>query len=984
MIKTKPKHIIHFSIMALSLVFVIAANVTCGIMSQWLTDFFGGRGTEQVSSATLEGADNLVREIEGEGIILLKNNNNALPLRKRAINVFGWSSTDAGFIRSGSGSGDSGERGGGAVEPVNFLDGMYKVGFRPNKELTKIYTRFKSKKDGAGKSLEDKAEVFFKLYEPSKEVYTPAVMEQAKSYSDTALIVISRSGGEGQDLPYFQTRAKGTNTATSGVDWDFERTYLELSPQEEDLIDVVTNAGFKKVVVVINAMNVMELGFLDNDKIDAAISVGGPGQTGCISIAKLLHGTINPSGRTTDTYAYDLSTAPSYVNSGAPGVMQYNGIWADEETPNMSNPGTSFIDYAENIYVGYKWYETADAEHYWDSQGGYDKVVQYPFGYGLSYTNFDWEVKDVSPRNGSSLEKNGEIKITVRVTNKGKLAGKEVVQLYYTPPYTGGIEKSAINLCAYAKTSLIEPNKYEDVELSFKVEDMKSYDCYDSNNNGHTGYELEQGNYEISLRHNAHNKATCNNATLNYTINNTEFYDVDSKSNNEVKNRFTGDEAYSGVSIDGITSGEGIKYLSRKNFKDTFPTSTHARNKSALVERLGLNWYEPNNVDTEPLTGQNNNLKLTENNAYNEELMMALGSNYDDPRWSKLVQQISKNDLISLVEDGGFQTIKLDSVGKPKCIDVDGPAGLNTNIGGLGTLAGDNAFTCYPVEIVLSATWNDNLAFLMGQTIGLEAQEAKISGWYAPGANIHRSPFDGRNFEYYSEDSFLSGRMCASEVYGCLTKGLYPYMKHFVANETEKQRSGLNTWLTEQALREIYLKPFEIAVKVGHANAIMTSFNCIGAIWTGGNKALLEDIVRGEWGFRGSMITDWSNGGDYMNLDQGLATGSDLWLNGAHISAGGHNNKNTNAGIKDMQRAAKNILYTYCNTYYISQTDGDGMDMKQVKTVFPVWIVILIAFDFISVGGLSLWLFFTIKSIRKQKENIDKIENSEVENNSLT
>lgn len=966
------KHIICFSSMTILLVAIVAANVVCGIYNEWLTAFFGGRGIEQVSEVTLEGADDIVREIEGEGIVMLKNDNNTLPLRKRAINVFGWSSTDAGFILSGSGSGDSGERGGGAVETINFLDGLTKVGFRPNTVLTKLYTNFKSKKDGAGKSLEDRAEVFFKLYEPPRSVYTQTVMDQAKSYSDTALIVFSRSGGEGQDLPYFQTRAQGTYTATNKVDWDFDRTYLELSPQEEDLIDVVTNAGFAKVVVVINAMNVMELGFLDNPKINAAISVGGPGQTGCISIAKVLHGTINPSGKTTDTYAYDLSTAPTYVNSGSPGVMQYNGLWADEESPNVSNVGTSYIDYAENIYVGYKWYETADAEGYWNSRGGYDKIVQFPFGYGLSYTQFEWDIREVSPANGSSLVKDGKITITVRVTNKGNVAGKDVVEVYYTPPYmSGGIEKSSVNLCAYAKTPLLEPNKHVDLKLEFKVEDMKSYDCYDKNGNGNTGYELERGTYEVSIRSDAHTKANCKQNTITYTINDTIFYKTDI-GKNEVVNRFTGDKAYSGVSIDGISSNESITYLTRQNFSGTFPTSTHARSKNAKVEALGLNWYQPNTVSTTPQTGKSGNLKLIENGSYNEELVMALGSNFEDSRWTDIISQITIKELNDLVEIAGFHTSELNSIGKPKTIDLDGPAGLNTNIGGLGTLAGDNAFTIYPVEMVLSATWNDNLAFRMGQTVGLEAQESKVSGWYAPGANIHRSPFDGRNFEYYSEDALLSGKMCASEVYGCLTKGLHPYMKHFAVNETEKQRRGLYTWLTEQTLREIYLRPFEIAVKEGHANAIMTSFNCIGAIWVGGNKALLEDLVRGEWGFKGTMLTDWSAGGVYMNLDQGLACGQDIWLNGANVPVSGHNQKNSASGILDMQRAAKNVVYTYCNTYYIAQTAGDGMDLKELSNVTPVWLAILIPFDVIGLAGIGVWLFFNLKSIRKSKKLNDK------------
>ncbi len=960
---------------------VIAVNIVCGFMNEWLTTFFGGRGLSSGSAVTRESADELVQEIEGEGVILLKNEGNALPLTGTTkLNVFGWSSTEAGFIMSGSGSGDSGERGGGAVEPTNFLEGLEKAGFETNKELTDIYTQFKDKKDGNGKSLEDPSDVFFKLYEPARSVYTESVMTQAKNFSDTALIVISRSGGEGQDLPGYQTSAQGTDRATSGVDKDTSRSYLEISSREQDLIDVVTDAGFAKVIVVINTVNAMELGFLDDEGIDAAISVGGPGQSGCIAIADVLRGEITPSGRTVDTYAYDLTTAPSFINAADWGVEQYNGFNADEYTPNSSTPESSYIDYVEGIYVGYKWYETADAEGFWDSElakstwgiaNGYEDVVQYPFGYGLSYAEFAWTVKEVSPARGAALAKDGKIEVTVTVTNTSETyAGKDVVELYYTPEYDGGAEMSAVNLAAYAKTPLLQPGESEDVTLTLSVSDMKTYDCYGANDNGHTGYELIAGDYTLSLRTDAHTVAACDGSVIDYTVAEDIFYDEDTATGNPVQNRFTGEDAYGGASIDGFTSGEGITYLTRTDFASTFPFTRRAtRDKTEKVRALGNSWYEKNEIAEMPETGSERTAyKLTENGEWNEELVMELGSDYESEKWADVIAQITQKELISLVEDAGFKTERVSSVGKPKAIDLDGPAGLNSNIGGLGTLAGDNAWTIYPVEIVLASSWNDELAHRFGQMVGTEAAESNVSGWYAPGANLHRSPFGGRNFEYYSEDALLSGKMCANVVSGCLSKGLYPYMKHFAVNETEEQRSGLYTWLSEQALREIYLRPFEIAVKEGNANAIMTSFNRIGAIWAGGNKALLEDLVRGEWGFCGTMLTDWSSGGSYMNLDQGLATGTDAWLNGANSLVFGHDDKNSKEGVSDMQRAAKNILYTYCNTYYQAQTYGDGMGIKITEDVFPVWIFILVGIDVVAVAGLGTWTYFLFFRRKKAKE----------------
>ena len=974
------KQKISIAFLSIGFVITLVVNVACGIMSEWLTTYFGGRGVDfsgdNVELSTRD-ANQVCQDIEAEGIIMLKNKNNALPLNDtKNINVFGWSSTDAGFVMCGSGSGSALERGNG--DNVNyFLSSLKKDGFSYNEDLIKLYTDYKNKKDGSGQSLYDSPSVFFKLYEPNPSIYTDDIMMKAKDFSDTALVVISRLGGEGPDLPKEQYKYK--------LPTDTNRNYLQLSTEEEGMIEKVKNNGFKKVIIVINACNVMELGFLNDDKIDAAISVGGPGQSGCLSIAKMLKGEINPSGKTVDTYAYDLTTAASYNNAPMTGQDSGSEIWGVKQYTNMkAEYAGQYIDYAEDIYVGYKWYETADIEGFWNSSfakdkwnvNGYNDVVQYPFGYGLSYTKFKWEVLRVSPRNNAFLEKNGKIEIDVKVTNIGDFPGKDVVEVYYSPQYNkGGIEKSAVNLLAFAKTELLQKNESEILKIKFDVEDMKSYDCYDANHNGYATYELEKGKYSISIRTDAHNIANCENSIIEYNVENNVFYDKDSSTNNVVENKFTdGEDAYSGVSIDGRNSGANIKYLSRNNFKDTFPEYTPARAKNQNIINLGNNWYDKTSISQNLMPKQgdkstNLSLSIKDENGvttYNDELVSELGNpdNFDCENWELLLNQITVPELINLCELGGFRTYQVDSIGKPACIDLDGPTGLNNSIASIAT----SSWTCYPIEIVLASSWNIELAYKFGRSVGTEAAATNVSGWYAPCVNLHRSPFSGRNFECFSEDPILSGEMCAMEVFGALSKGLYCYMKHFAVYEAQTNPAGIYVWLTEQNLRENYLKPFEIAVKKGKANAIMSSFNRVGANWAGGNKGLLIDILREEWGFKGSVVTDWTSGGDYMNVDQGLHTGGDLWLTGSMLAPSGHNDKSSADGIMVMRNAAKNIIYTYCNTYYIAKTQGSEITFKSRGNIFPYWIFILGGFDLIAVSGLIVGSIFTIKSIKKKKK----------------
>jgi len=947
--KKKVIRTIAFSGAALILAVLIALNFAAVYFSDAINVYLYGYGVDfSQAEQALKAGDELCQEIEGEGIVMLKNDKETLPLTGTdKLNVFGWAGTDGGFVISGSGSGSADERGTGKKK--SLLQGLKDAGFEYNQELISMYENFKGEREGS--SLGSSDSLFFKLYEPNSDYYTSQILNNALNFSDVAIIVISRLGGEGKDLPKVQYKSSGTDTS---------RTYLELSTEEEQLINTVTDVGFKKVIILLNTCNAMELSFLDNAGIDAAISVGGTGQSGTISVGKLLKGEITPSGKTSDTYAYNLEDDPTYVNSAASGVTSYTN-------------GGKYIDYSEGIYTGYRYYETAAYENYID----YDKAVQFPFGYGLSYTEFEWEIEEVQPQAQTILGKDDTVNITVDVTNKGTVySGKDVVEVYFTAPYTkNGIEKSYVQLCAFAKTSLLKPNQTERLTISFAVSDMASYDCYDKNNNGFKGYELDAGEYSIKLQTDSHNISKCSGAEIKYNLPGIQ-YPNDPVSGSEVKNLFTSSEAYGNVSIDGSDSDANIVYMSRADFAGTFPTQkTSARAKTQNIISLGDNWQtDQSDVSEKPVQGASKELSLTytdsEGNVQiNEELVLALGEDYNNEQWELLLNQLTVSELNNFVELAGYKTAKADSVGKVECIDLDGPSGLNqTNMSSV-----ESSWTCYPVESVMSSSWNAHLSYVYGLAVGNEASVTNVSGWYAPAVNIHRSPFDGRNYEYYSEDPYLSGIMGAETVRGATANGLYCYIKHFAVNETETERSGLYTWLTEQTLREIYLKPFEIAVKKGGANAVMSSFNRLGAVWTGGNYSLLTSVLRNEWGFKGTVLTDWSSGGNYMNVDQGIRAGNDCWLSGMNY-VNGHSDKTSATAISCARQAAKNILYTYCNTCYVAKTHDSSNDkyvanvgLKTAKKFFPYWIFWIIGIDLIGVGGIATIIFFNLRKPKSKQ-----------------
>lgn len=1008
--------IVKIAIVALLTVALTIGNGACYVYFDLITEFLHGSGmsdafnSEEMQEA-LAANDELVREMEAEGIVLLRNEldeegNPTLPLSEEEIskvNLFGWGSSDAGWINGSDGSvnASSGQNKGRSQKLTKALTD---AGIEYNTELMKMYTDFRTKRsDARGLHLLGSPETFFMLIEPTEDYYYQTgengktIIENAKNYSTTAIVVISRLGGEGCDLPPWQSKTMDGKAVdkTGPFTMDYDRTYLDLSTEEEKVLELA-RANSDKLIVLLNLCNNMNLSFLDTYDVDAALLVGTTGQSGVHAIPKVLTGEVTPSGKTTATQPYDLKYDPTYWNSGRRGGEK------------------GYQVYQESIYVGYKWYETADAEGYWNDYErtlndgtvlkGYDAVVQYPFGFGLSYTSFEWEIVDISLAPGSLITKEtGEITVKVRVTNTGTVPGKDVVQLYYTPPYRqGGIEKAAINLVAFAKTAELKPANMTEtglpesqvVELSFTPYDMASYDCYDKNFNRNVGYELDSGDYYIRLSNDAHNLDDCEGAEWKYTINGTIKFREDPVTGNLVTNRFTNYDvvtknengefvtttinAYANCAIDGsdAENNGNIVYLSRADFAGTFPTQTAAKPTGETIGEAKT--YVPNipTVENAPIQDQNNGLLLVTKEdgsklsaselkngatAYkvNEELVLELGLDYDSEKWDLLLNQMSKNDIYTLVSKGSYSNAAIESIGKPILYDSDGPAGLNRHI--ISSGVDRTEWTMYVMPNVLAQSWNAHLSYSFGLSVAKEAILTGNKGWYAPGANMQRSFFCGRNSEYYSEDAYLSGVMAGESCRGAINNGMYVYLKHFAVNETETNRTRLETWLTEQALREIILRPYEIAVKEGGANGIMTGLNRVGAVWAGGNRAMTHEILRDEWGFRGSVVTDSYCGAAYNPLKQAVIGGVDLMLGNCTETV----DMEDPTIHAEMRESAKNIIYAWCNAYATAKTHDPSEDRftANVDTIVvvekptPYWLGVLIALDVSFVGVVAFLAF---------------------------
>lgn len=877
-----------------------------------------------------------------EGFVLLKNENAALPMNKGArISVFSKNSVNLSYGGSGSGGFDTSNN-------KNLYESLNDAGFVTNPTLKRFYESSQSGpvRTANSSDLDNGDNQKIATAETPQSKYTDAVRNSYADYSDAALVVITRIGGEGFDLPRYQGDSEGAVSPDSH--------YLELDQNEIDLLTAVTDGTFKRVVVVFNTPSSFEATFLKDsayaafaDKIDAAVWIGFTGSNGITALGEILNGDVNPSGRLVDTWAADFTKNPSFVNFGT-------GCLPD--TTDKYDGGMYYsVDYEEGIYVGYRYYETRGET---DGEDWYNANVVYPFGYGLSYTTFDWTVGDAS---ASEIELGTTITVPVTVKNTGSVAGKEVVQLYASAPYTlGGIEKAPKVLVGFAKTKLLQPGESKTVTVSFDPYSAASYDYRDANSNGFSGYELEAGEYTLYVSRNAHEseKAIALNLAADVQIG------TDPTTDSEVVNRYTDSENF----LDSDWQLDTM--LSRADWEGTWPTpqtaQQHAGTDRLYEEIRSEEHNNPTDFDSEeyPWFGEEPTLTLRDLLPSAEAEGYEPVVSYGDERWEELMMGCDEEEMIALINNGAYHTLAMESVGLPATIHGDGPSGFTCFM----SKEQVNGTCQYVSEPVMASTWNINLMNELGEAIGEEgtigdkATGQPYSSIYAPGVNIHRSPFGGRCSEYFSEDPFISGMMGAAEVEGIQSRGVLPTVKHFVANEQETHRSigGDLSWLSEQALREIYLKPFEYTVKLGETRGIMTSFNRIGTRWTGGDYRLLTEILRNEWGFNGLVICDFNTIPQYMIPCMMFYAGGSLDL-ATQQSAMWTDCDTSDAGDAIvLMRAVKDVMYALVNS--------NAMNAEVIGYNLPIWQEYL---HWINNGAFTLvgvWLVLAIvRTVRCNK-----------------
>ena len=867
------------AVIAMVLAVVVCVNMICFGPMATLIGLATGNGT--LSDETNEEAAEVAEEIMEDGIVLLKNES-LLPLNEtKKLNIFGWESINPAY--GGAGSGGIND----LYDIVSLNQGLENAGFSINQELVDFYNNYGA--DNPEMSIQKQS---WTLPEPPVDTYSDELIKSAKEYSDVAVVVLSRKAGEGHnDIPMDVRKAAYDNNSDEYDDFPEGEHYLQLSQTERDMVDMVCS-NFDNVIVIYNGANQFELGFADEyPQIKSVVWCPGTGNVGFNALGKVFSGEVNPSGKTPDTFIYNMTTAPWWNNAEK---TEYTNL-ADMAVEGM-NAGTAqgyapaFTNYVEGIYVGYKYYETAAQEGAID----YDKTVQYPFGYGLSYTEFEQKM-------GELEEKDGQISVDVEVTNSGDVAGKDVVEVYYKPPYTnGGIEKSSANLIEFEKTNLLQPGESQTVTVTFSIEDMASYD-----ENNAKAYVLEKGDYVISINSDSHTVLD----QKTYTADTDVVYEEENK-------RVSDDTAATNVFEDA--KGD-VTYLSRAdhfaNYKEATaePASAELGEPYASEYHLNSNFDKTtylNDEDVMPTTGADNGLTLAD----------MRDADYDDPRWEKLLDQLSADEMANMIAMAGYQTAAMDSVGKVATLDFDGPAAINNNFTGVGSIG-------FPIEVVIASTWNKELAQTWGECMGKISQEMGAEGWYAPGMNTHRTAFGARNYEYFSEDGILSGNMGAKAVEGARKYGVYSYIKHFAMYEGNAKM--VSVWSNEQAIREIYLKPFEISVKQGGANAVMVSWSFLGDKWTGECSNLMNTVLRDEWGFRGMALTDFfrNNGHGFMNADAALANGADVMLSTFNGEENNVANPEHPTSVLQMRNACKNVMYTVVSSWaYDGEHEETGME----------------------------------------------------------
>lgn len=964
-------------------------------------------------------------KIAEEGFTLLLNEDKALPIKtplsdssvsaKPKVSVFGKNSVN--LVLGGTGSGGiSGDK------AKTLFDGLEKGGFEYNETLKNFYEN--NSLSGKGRTENpDTADTTSEaptldIGETPVKNYTAEVKQSFREYKDAAIVVISRIGGESFDLPRTQ------NTANGGIEGNH---YLQLDQNEYDLLDMVTGR-FDKVIVVLNTLTSFQCDFIEeynntetDKRIDAVLWIGGPGSTGAEAFGDILSGKINPSGKTADIYSKDFTKDPTWQNFG-------DGSHMNEGKNNnafLENGGRlagyNMVTYEEGIYLGYRYYETAHEEAQNGNYAGfnYDEQVMFPFGFGLSYTTFEQKITSFS---GDLNSKDSKVNITVTVTNTGTEKGRDTVELYvHKPYYKGGIEKPYVELVDFAKTEEITVGGTAEVKFTVSAYDLASYDYNDANSNGIKGYELEEGDYTFFISSDSHvaENAYDSKVIADVKYNNVEkclYFPEAADKDTKVENRYTYDEkAEGGISyyddsqyrLDDVrltnTKGKQVtrKGMSRSNFTRTFPTALGKADKDerevgaekdGKTEKKALEDMSSNNtkiagIAKEHQQGKSSDLKLRD--LVDPKTGKA---DYNDDRWDELLDKLTFKEMLELVNNGAFQTVAIESIHKNLTNDSDGPIGfVNFMPGKMESYKNNTTFAC---EIVISSTWNKDLAYRMGKVVGenglfgdVDGNKLPYSGWYAPAVNLHRSPFSGRNFEYYSEDPILSGKLAVNTINGIKQYGVYSTLKHFALNDQETNRAGISTFCTEQALRELYLKPFEIAVKgndnpdeVATAKAdgitkyegttgIMSSFNRIGTKWTGGDYRLMTEILRNEWGFKGLVICDYKTD-PYMNARQMLYAGNDLILTSMGNLMWNDAKADNAQDVEVLRIAAKNILYTVANSNGV-QTDIIGYNMEW-------WRALTIALDVIVPVGLAVWGFFAIrKALKNDEENNTQQEQEE-------
>ena len=924
----KKKLVRSSALVALGLAVIIVVNAICfGPMFTMINLAMGGGSITEESMAE---AYEVNTELVSEGVTLLENNG-ALPLAGGAnVNVFGWASTAP--VYGGVGSGALNDQ----YAVTDLITGLTNAGLNVNQDLVDFYKAYKDGRPSVGMWAQD-----WTLPEPNVSAYTDELMASAKEFSDTALVVISRPGGENADMPtdmaavvdgsWLERDATTGNSYFNGVyddtlnegnDWDEGDHYLQLSNREEEMLQMVCD-NFDKVIVLINTNNAMELGFLEEYGVDAAVYAPCPGQNGFDAVGLVLSGAVNPSGKTVDTFLYDLFNTPIVNNFGQ---FMYDNM--DEHAVVSTNFSTgeettalpSFVNYVEGIYVGYKFYETAAAEGLID----YDSTVVYPFGYGLSYTTFEQTMSDLTVDGDT-------ISFDVTVTNTGSVAGKNVVEVYYNPPYTnGGIEKATANLVAFDKTDVLEPGASQTLTISFKAEDMASYDTY-----GEAAYVLEAGDYIISINSDSHTVLDSRVYNVPATIVYDEGRSTDLTAPTNQFENVEGD----------------VTYLSRADGFANYAEATAAPASMSMSEEdkatfLNNANYDPNNYnnadDVMPTTGAQNNIQLVQ----------MRGLDYDDPQWDTFLDQLTVSEMSELIAMGGYQTAPINSIGKVQTYDCDGPASINNNFTQQGSIG-------FAGTVMMASTWNTDTVYKFGSSIGRMADDLDVSGWYAPAMNIHRSAFSGRNFEYYSEDGVLSGKLAAQAVQGAESHGVYSYIKHYALNDQETNRNTmLCTWASEQSTREIYLKPFELAVKEGGADAVMSSFNYIGTEWAGASNALCNTVLRDEWGFVGMVLTDYFGVYGYMDADQAIRNGTDFCLVNYPTATNYLTDTTSATGVLAARQACKNILYTVVNSRaYMEENLNPGM---------PTWQLIGYGIDAVLVLAIVALELKAVKNYKRR------------------